>query len=107
MPITNINYQAMQTGNAGNPKAFDIIDGSAYDLGGRIVACFESLDDAGGTFEEMEEEIVWGVAGKTGVSEAVEAKYLGYTYPFNSQFMGRYTKLVPSEGCKFKVYFLM
>lgn len=107
MPISTINYNAMQTGNAGNPKAFDIIDDTNHDLGGRIVACFESLDAAGGTFDEMEEETTFGIAGKTPVSTPVEAKYLTYTYPLNSQFMGRYTKLVPSTGCTFKVYFLI
>ena len=103
---TTINYPAMQTGNAGNPESFDIITSTACDFIGKIVACFESLDANGGTFSAMEEETISARAGHAGVSTPVAAKYLTYTYPKFFQFMGRYTKLVPSAGYTFKVYFL-
>jgi hypothetical protein len=106
MAINSVNYAALQTGNAGNPEAFDIITSAAHDLGGKIVAAFESLDEAGGTFDAMKEETAMGYAGKEGVSTAVAAKYLTYTYPQYVIFEGRFTLLTPSAGKTFKVWFL-
>ena len=95
------------SGGAGNPEAFDIIEGGVNeDLGGKIVTAFISLDKDGGTFTEMEEQTTIAHGGKPGVSAPVAAKYLTYTYPYNMFFPGRFTKLVPTSGCKFQVFFL-
>ena len=97
----------IMSGGAGNPNAFDIIEGGVNeDLGGNIVTAFISLDTAGGTFTAMEEETTIGHGGKVGASEPMAAKYLTYTYPYNMFFPGRFTKLTPAAGCKFQVFFL-
>lgn len=101
-----LNDTAIGSGGAGTPGSWDIIDDTQYDLEGKIVTAFMSLDEEGGTFESMKEETTIGHGGKSGVSEDVAAKYLEYTYPQNVPFEGRYTELVPSTGCTFKVWFL-
>jgi len=97
---------AIGNGGAGTPEVWDIISDSVYDFSPKIVGAFMSLDDAGGTMDEMEEETFMSRAGRAGVSEAVDAKYLAYTYPYSIPFEGRYTKLVPSANCLFKVWFI-
>jgi hypothetical protein len=107
MSNRTINYNALVTGNAGNPEAWDIITSTAHDFTGKIVAAFLSLDDDGGTFTEMEEETQRARNNQPAVSAAVAAKYLTYTYPKEVIFEGRYSKLVPTAGKTFKVYFLI
>ena len=103
---TNKDDAAIGNGGAGTAEVWDIIDDDAHDLNDKIVTAFMSLDEAGGTFTEMEEETTIAKGGLPGVSEAVAAKYLTYTYPQNVPFEGRYTKLTPNTGCTFKVWFL-
>ena len=103
---TGLNDEAIGNGGAGNPGVWDIISHTSHDLGGRIVTAFMSLDEEGGTMDAMEEQVVRAREGDVGVSEAVAAKYLGYTYPQNIPFEGRYTLLTPTTGCLFKVWFL-
>lgn len=102
----NVNDVALGNGGAGTPRSFDIISGTSHDLEGKIVVAFMSLDDEGGTFTEMKEETKIGKGGQPGVIEDVPARYLTYTYPKNVIFEGRYTTLVPSGVCLFKVWFL-
>jgi hypothetical protein len=83
-----INNEALGNGGAGNPIVWDIITSSSYDLGGRIVAAFMNITDTSGAFSEMEEETTISRAGIIGVSSAVAAKYLTYTYPQNVIFEG-------------------
>ena len=101
----NSNDNAIGNGGAGTPGAWDIIDSNSYDLEGRIVTAFMCLTDIGGEMSEMEEENPIGTKAFPGKSVPVDSKYLGYTYPLNVPFEGRYTKLVPSSGT-FKVWFL-
>jgi hypothetical protein len=103
---TTINDEALGNGGAGNPNAWDILTSTHCDLTGKNVAAFMSMDDAGGTFTAMEEETTMARAGKAGVSEAVAANILAYTYPQYIIFEGRYTKLIPTAGKSFKVWFL-
>lgn len=100
------NDNAIGNGGAGSPGVWDIIDDSNYDLGGRLVSAFMSLDEEGGEMEEMEEETTIGRGGKPGVVTQVDAKYLNYVYPYSVPFEGRYAKLVPASGSTFKVWFL-
>jgi hypothetical protein len=100
------NDIAIGNGGAGTPEVFDIIGDNGSDLGGRVVTAFMSLDENGGTFTAMEEETTIAHGGKAGASTAVTAKYLTYTYPQYIPFEGRYTKLTPTRGCSFKVWFL-
>jgi hypothetical protein len=101
----NSDNIALGNGGAGSPEAWDIITSSSHDLGGKIVIAFMNLTDTDGAFSAMKEETTMAKAGKAGVSEAVAAKYLGYTYPQNVIFEGRYTLLTPTTGT-FKVWFL-
>jgi len=103
---TNVDNGAVGNGGAGTSKVWDIITDASHDLEGNIVTAFMSLDEAGGTFDAMSEETIISKGGKAGVSEAVDAKYLTYTYDQFVIFEGRYTSLVPAAGCKFKVWFL-
>ena len=100
------NYSAIISGGLGNPEAWDIITDSAHDLDGKTVIAFTSNDAAGGTFDAMEEETTFPSPNKDGVSTAVAAKYLTYTYLKDRIYPGRYTLLTPSEGCSFMVWFL-
>lgn len=102
---SNKNDAAIGNGGAGSPEAWDIISPAAHDFTGKIVTAFMCLAEDGDTMAEMEEETTISKAGQSGVSTAVAAKYLTYTYPQNVVFEGRYTKLVPSTG-SFKVWFL-
>jgi hypothetical protein len=102
---SSINNEALGNGGAGNAEAWDIITSGSYDLGGKVVVAFMNLTDTNGAFSAMEEEIIMGRAGGTSISQSVAAKYLGYTYPQNVIFEGRYTKLTPTTGT-FKVWFL-
>jgi hypothetical protein len=104
--LDNVNDMALGNGGAGTPNAWDIIGDHGYDLEGNIVCAFMSLDEEGGTFTEMKEQTRIAKGGKTGVVEDVAARYLTYTYPKNVVFEGRYTSLVPTTGCLFKVWFI-
>ena len=100
------NDFAVGNGGAGTPGAWDIFTSTNHDLTDKKVSAFMSMDEAGGTFTEMEEETAIGRAGKDGVSTAVAANKLVYTYPQYIPFEGRFTKLVPTAGKSFKVWFL-
>jgi len=101
-----IDNAALGNGGAGTPEAWDLFTSDNCDLTGKKVAAFMSMDANGGTFDAMEEETTMGRAGKDGVSGAVAANKLVYTYPQYIPFEGRYTTLTPTEGCTFKVWFL-
>jgi hypothetical protein len=101
----NKNDVAIGNGGAGTPEVWDIISPAAHDFTGKIVTAFMCLAEDGDTMDEMEEETTISKGGRPGVSEAVAAKYLTYTYPQYCIFEGRYTKLVPTTGL-FKVWFL-
>jgi len=103
---STIDYLSMIAGNMGNPGSWDIISDTSHDLGGKIVGALLSMDANGGTFTAMQEETTPARGGNAGISAAVAAKYLTYTYPFNVFFAGRYTLLTPNTSCKFLVYFL-
>jgi hypothetical protein len=102
----NQKTSAIGNGGAGTPGVWDIITDSNYDFSGKIVCAFMSLDQVGGSFSSMEEETTIAHGGKSGISEPVAAKYLGYTYPQDVIFEGRYTKLIPATGKIFKIWFL-
>jgi len=101
-----INDAALGNGGAGNPDAWDLFTSTNCDLTGKIVAAFMSMDTNGGTFTAMKEETTMARAGVAGVSEAVAANKLAYTYPQYIIFEGRYTTLTPTAQCTFKVWFL-
>ena len=103
---STINYAGAISAGQGNPKAWDVITSASHDLGGRTVGVFICMDDNGGTFSVMEEETTRARGSDVAVSEAVEAKYLTYTYAKDQLYTGRYTKLIPATGT-FIVYFLM
>ena len=103
---TTINNEALGNGGAGNPKVWDLFTSDNCDLTDKIVAAFMSMDSNGGTFDAMEEETSMGRAGHAGVSEAVAANKLAYTYPQYVIFEGRYTTLTPTAQYTFKVWFL-
>ena len=58
------NDVAIGNGGAGTPGVWDIISSANHDLNGNIVTAFMSLDENGGTMDEMEEETVISRAGK-------------------------------------------
>jgi hypothetical protein len=101
-----VNDLALGNGGAGTPDVWDIITLASHDFTGKIVAAFMSMDENGGTFTAMQEETTMGRAGKTGTSTNVAANKLAYTYPQYIPFEGRFTTLVPTTGCTFKVWFL-
>ena len=101
-----VDDDALGNGGAGTQGVWDIITGTAFDLGGRIVAAFMSLDANGGTMAAMAEETTASTPQAAGKSSPVAAKYLGYTYPQYVIFEGRYTTLQPTLGCTFKVWYL-
>ena len=106
---TTINYGAAISGAQGNPESWDYIDVDNCDFTGKIVGAFfviEELNANGGTFTEMEEETQRLRGNRPAVSTPVAAKYIAYTYYKNILYTGRYTKLVPTRGCTFVVYFL-
>ena len=103
---TTIDNAALGNGGAGNPEAWDLFTSTNCDLTGKKVAAFMSMDANGGTFDAMSEETEMARAGKTGVSGAVAANKLAYTYPQYIIFEGRYTTLTPTAGSTFKVWFL-
>jgi hypothetical protein len=100
-----VNNEAIGNGGAGSPEAWDIITAASHNLGGKIVVAFMNLTETDGAFSAMQEETTRAKAGVAGVSTAVAAKYLTYTYPQNIIFEGRYTLLTPTVGT-FKVWFL-
>lgn len=100
------NDIAIGNGGAGTSGAWDLFTSTNHDLTGKKVSAFMCMDEDGGTFTEMEEETTIGRAGKEGVSEAVAANKLAYTYPQYVIFEGRFTKLIPTAGKTFKVWFL-
>ena len=99
------NSEVLGNGGAGFPGAWDIITSASHDLGGKVVVAFMNLTDTDGAFSAMSEETAPARANKAEESSAVVAKYLGYIYPQNVIFEGRYTLLTPSVGT-FKVWFL-
>ena len=101
-----VNNEAVGNGGAGTSNAWDIFTHDSHNLTDKKVSAFMSLDENGGTFDEMEEETTIGKAGRTGTSESVAANKLAYTYPQYVIWEGRFTKLVPATGCNFKVWFL-
>lgn len=101
-----VNDAALGNGGAGTPDVWDIITSTSHDLTGKIVAAFMSMDENGGTFTSMKEETTMSGAGEAGTSTNVAANKLAYTYPQYIPFEGRYTTLVPTAGCNFKVWFL-
>ena len=100
------NNAAVVTGGLGNPVSWDIITSTACDLGGKIVIAFTSNDANGGTFTAMEEQTSFPSPNRAGVSTAVAAKYLTYTYLKDRIYPGRYTLLTPTAQCSFMVWFL-
>lgn len=100
------NDIAIGNGGAGTSGAWDLFTSTNHDLTGKIVSAFMCLSEDGGTFTAMEEETTIGRAGKEGVSTAVAANKLAYTYPQYIIFEGRFTKLIPTAGKTFKVWFL-
>jgi hypothetical protein len=102
---SSVNNEALGNGGAGNPEAWDIITSASHDLGGKTVIAFMNLTDTDGAFSAMQEETTPARVNKAAVSASVAAKYLGYTYPQNVIFEGRYTLLTPTTGT-FKVWFL-
>ena len=102
----SLNDIAVGNGGAGTPDAWDLFTSTNHDLTGKKVMAFMCLSEDGGTFTEMEEETTIGRAGKEGTSVAVAANKLAYTYPQYIIFEGRFTKLVPTAGKTFKVWFL-
>jgi hypothetical protein len=108
MGYTNgLNDFALGNGGAGTPEAWDILNNANPAIpSGKIVVAFMSLDEAGGTFTAMEEQTTIAHGGKLGVSTAVAARYLTHTYPQYVIFEGRYTKLTPTGGTTFKVWYL-
>jgi hypothetical protein len=104
--LDNVNDEAVGNGGAGTPEVWDIITSAACSFTGKIVCAFMCLTEDGGQMTAMEEQTTIAHGGKPGVSAAVAAKYLTYTYPQNVIFEGRYTKLVPAAGLSFKIWFL-
>lgn len=105
--LDNVNDFALGNGGAGTPQAWDILDDNQCDIpDGKIVCAFMSLDEAGGTFTAMEEQTKIAHGGKPGVSTPVAARYLSKTYEQYVVYEGRYTKLLTTRGCTYKIWYL-
>lgn len=107
-----LQYDAILSGGAGNPNAFKIITSTSCSLGGRIASAFMNLtvDEDGeqveGELTEAEEQISEGDNSTAQVVQAKGENWLANTWPYGIAFEGRFTKLVPAEGHRFKVWLL-
>lgn len=104
------HYSALQSGGVGHANAWAIIDSENCDFEGKIVIAFmnitASIDvvDHTAKFTAVTEEIS---GGDEPVLDEKGETFLAQEYPFGIVFEGRYTELIPEEGYKFKIWFML